>query len=135
MAAAAACRWLWGGDTFLSSAAVSDESSYLSAVFPSRRGERSSSPRCTLCARGGVRSMPVFSKHALSWLFSGVASSQGDLLSFPVCYVWFKLDSISLSVLLKVRYQQGKGCHCQVENLRRCRFSLLCLNDFYVYWL
>lgn len=50
--------------------------------------------------------------------FSGVASSQGDLLSFPVCYVWFKLDTISLSVLLKVRYQQGKGCRqCQVENL------------------
>lgn len=32
---AAGCSWLLGGGSFLSSAAVSDESSYLTAVFPS----------------------------------------------------------------------------------------------------
>lgn len=51
--AVAACSWLLGGDTFLSSAAVSDESSYLSAAFPSRRGALAVS---TLHgARGAVR--------------------------------------------------------------------------------
>lgn len=85
----------------------------------------------TVRERGSTLYARIF-KTCTVLTFSGVASSQGDLLSFPVCYVWFKLDTISLSVLLKVRYQQGKGCRCQVENIRRCKFSFLCLNDFCV---
>lgn len=71
----------------------------------------------TVRERGSTLSARIF-KTCTVLTFSGVASSQGDLLIFPVCYVWFKLDTISLSALLKVRYQRGKGCRCQVETMQ-----------------
>lgn len=51
--AAAARSWLLGGDAFPSSAAVSDESSYLSAAFPSRRGGLAVSTLRADCVREG----------------------------------------------------------------------------------